>query len=79
VIKLHPDWRCILKHAWSIQLDVLNILVTAALSVVPILTGTTLVAPLTLAITSAGLTVLSMGLRLLKQEKVSGHEPPEEE
>lgn len=75
-MKLHPDWRKILRHAWSIQLDILNIVVTAALSVVPILTGTTLVAPLTLAFISAGLTVVSMGLRLLKQEKVSGNEPP---
>ena len=75
-MRLHRDWRKILKHAWSIRLDILNIIVTAALSVVPILTGTTIVAPLTLAIISLVLTVLSMGLRLLKQEKVSGSDEP---
>jgi len=77
-MRLVPNWGRVLKHAWSIRLDLLNIVLTAALSVVPILTGTTLVSPITLALASVLLTVLSMGLRLIKQEKVSGpdDEPP---
>jgi hypothetical protein len=75
--RLLPHWRQVLKHAWSIRLDIVSIILTAALSVIPILTGTTIIAPLTLAMLSLVLTVLSMGLRLVKQEKVSGpHEPP---
>lgn len=74
------NWRCVLKHAWSIRLDLLNIVLSAAVSAIPIITGTTLIAPLTLAIISVGLTAASMGVRFLKQEKVSGpHEPPQEE
>lgn len=79
-MNLVHNWECVLKHAWSIRLDLLNIVLTAALSVIPILTGTTIIAPLTLAILSLVLTVLSMGVRLVKQEKVSGpSEPPPQE
>jgi hypothetical protein len=74
--RLVPHWKRVLKHAWSIRLDLLNIVVTAALSVIPILTGTTIIPPLTLAIISLVLTVLSMSLRLIKQEKVSGPDEP---
>lgn len=65
-----------LKHAWSIRLDLLNIVLTAALSIVPILTGTTLIEPLTLACISLVLVVASMSVRLIKQEKVSGTDEP---
>jgi hypothetical protein len=76
-VNLVHNWEAVLKHAWSIRLDLLNIVLTAALSVVPILTGTTIIPPLTLAIISLVLTVASMGVRLIKQEKVSGtNEPP---
>jgi hypothetical protein len=70
------NWRAILKHAWSIRLDLLNIAFTVLLGVVPILMGTAIVSPLALAIVSAVATAGSMGVRLIKQEKVSGPDEP---
>lgn len=77
-MRLVPNWGRVLRHAWSIRLDVLNIAFTAVLGIVPILTGTAIISPLTLAAISLVATVGSMGLRLLKQDKVSGplDEPP---
>lgn len=71
-MRLVPNWGRVLRHAWSIRLDVLNIALTAILGIIPILTGTDLIKPLTLAAISVVVTVGSMGLRLIKQDLVSG-------
>lgn len=70
------NWKLVLQHAWSIKLDILNIILSALVAGIQIFTGTSIIDPVVLAAVSSTVTVLSMVVRLLKQEKVSGPSEP---
>lgn len=71
------NWKLVLQHAWSIKLDILNIILSALVAGIQIFTGTAVIDPVVLAAVSTVVTVLSMTVRFIKQEKVSGpNEPP---
>jgi hypothetical protein len=67
-----PNWRLVLRHAWSIWLDALTIVLTTLQTGVEILSGSPPFDPVKFACCAMAITALSMFLRLLRQDKVSG-------
>jgi hypothetical protein len=67
-----PNWRLVLRHAWSVWLDVLGIALTVLQTGVDILAGSPPIAPVKFAVIAMVITLLSLLLRLVRQDKVSG-------
>jgi hypothetical protein len=71
-MRLHPDWKKILKHAYSVRLDVLGIVIGTLEVGYNAISGSSLLSPIHMACVGMGLTAASLTLRLVKQKKVSG-------
>lgn len=71
-VRLHPDWRKIARHAWSVQLAVLGIVLGAAEVGIGILTGSPPIDPVKFAGIAMAVNAASAAVRLLKQVEVSG-------
>ena len=69
-----PNWRAVLKHAWSVWLYGLTIALTILQTGVDVLAGSPPINPVTFACIAMAVTALSMLLRLVRQDKVSGGE-----
>ena len=67
-----PNWRSVLKHAWSVRLDVLGMVLTVAQAGIDVLSGSPPIDPVRFALIAMGVTALSLVLRLVRQDKVSG-------
>ena len=67
-----PNWRLVLRHAWSVWLDALTLVLTVAQTGIEVLSGSPPIDPVTFACIAMTVMALSMLLRLLRQDKVSG-------
>lgn len=67
-----PNWRQVLRHAWSVQLDVLGIILTVLQAGVDVLSGNPPIDPVKFAFIAMAITGLSLVLRFVRQDKVSG-------
>lgn len=67
-----PNWRLVLRHAWSVWLDALTIILTVLQTGIEILSGSPPIDPVKFALCAMAITALSMILRLVRQDKVSG-------
>lgn len=67
-----PNWRQVLRHAWSVQLDVLGIVLTILQAGVDVLSGNPPIDPVKFAIIAMTISGLSLVLRFVRQDKVSG-------
>lgn len=67
-----PNWRQVLRHAWSVQLDVLGIVLTVLQAGIDVLSGNPPIDPVKFALIAMAISGLSIGLRLVRQGKVSG-------
>ncbi len=67
-----PNWRQVLRHAWSVQLDVLGIVLTVLQAGVDVLSGNPPIDPVKFAIIAMAISGLSLLLRFVRQDKVSG-------
>lgn len=67
-----PNWRQVLRHAWSVQLDVLGIVLTVLQAGVDVLSGNPPIDPVKFACIAMAITGLSLLLRFVRQDKVSG-------
>jgi hypothetical protein len=69
---LIPNWRETIKHAWSFKLDAAGVVLGAAEFGVQAVSSNPPINQGTFAILGMVVTALSMILRLVRQEKVSG-------
>jgi len=67
-----PNWKLVLRHAWSVWLDALGIILTVLQTGVDVLAGSPPIDPVTFAFIAMAITLLSLLLRLVRQDKVSG-------
>jgi hypothetical protein len=67
---LVPDWKRVLKHAWSVRLNILLALASAVDSAITYAVDGRLSASLIVAVVS----LVASGLRIVKQSSVSGGE-----
>ncbi|MEG9526145.1 MAG: hypothetical protein MIL41_10295 [Hyphomicrobiales bacterium] len=67
-----PNWRLVLRHAWSVWLDALTIILTVLQTGIEILSGNPPFDPVKFACCAMAITALSLVLRLVRQDKVSG-------
>lgn len=73
-LKLHPDWRKILKHAWSVRLDVLLLILESAQAGIDVLSGNPPFDPKKFALVAVGVTATTLIARFIKQRSVSGED-----
>jgi hypothetical protein len=71
-MRLVPNWRAVLTHAWSIRLIVLAFVLTAAEVALPLLDGYLPIPPYTFAALSGLATAGAFVARLVAQSKISG-------
>lgn len=71
-LKLHPDWRKILRNAWSIRLDVALIVLETAQAGIDAVSGNPPIDPTKFAMIAMGVSAASFVARFVKQESVSG-------
>ncbi|MDH2313170.1 hypothetical protein [Methylobacterium brachiatum] len=67
-----PNWRQVLRHAWSVQLDMLGIVLTVLQAGVDVLSGNPPIDPVKFAVLAMAISGLSLLLRFVRQDKVSG-------
>ena len=67
-----PNWRLVLRHAWSVWLDALTIVLTVLQTGIEIPSGNPPIDPVKFACCAMAITALSLVLRLVRQDKVSG-------
>lgn len=66
------NWRCVLRHAWSVRLDVIGIVLTILQTGVDVLSGNPPIDPVRFAFLAMAITGASLILRFVRQDKVSG-------
>ena len=66
------NWRCVLRHAWSVRLDVVGIVLTVLQTGVDVLSGNPPIDPVRFAFIAMAITGASLVLRFVRQDKVSG-------
>ena len=71
-LTLIPNWRATLRHAWSIRLDALLIVLGAAEFGVDALAGNPPIDPMRFVLLGMAIKAGALGARLIKQNKVSG-------
>lgn len=70
--KLHDDWRRILRHAWSIRLLVLAMVLSGAEMALPLIQNLLAIPPGVFAALSALATGGAFGARIMAQKKFGG-------
>ncbi|MCP1540047.1 hypothetical protein [Methylorubrum extorquens] len=78
-MKLHPDWKKILKRAWSIRIDALSVALAGLEVGFNTLAGKPPIDPVHFAVIGVVLTALSMWVRLVKQHELDGIPAKDEE
>lgn len=71
-MKLIPDWRRVLRYAWSVRLIVLAGLLTGAEAVLPFFPELFGMTPQTWAALTFGVVAAALVARLIAQQSISG-------
>lgn len=70
-LRLHPDWKAILKHAWSVRLIVITAILTGAEAALPFVTEFVSANPVVWALITFSVTVAALISRIVAQKDVS--------
>ena len=71
-MRLIPDWRKVLRHAWSVRLIVLAGVLTGAEAILPLFPGLFAVEPQTLALVTFVIVMAALVARFVAQQSISG-------
>ena len=67
-----PEWRRVLKHAWSIRLALLAAALSAADAGLALIDGSAIGHPVLIPIIATAVSLAAAGARLINQRKIGG-------
>lgn len=71
-MKVIPDWKLVLRHAWSVRLIVLAGVLTGAEAVLPLFPGLFALEPGSLALITFAIVMAALVARFVAQQSISG-------